>query len=68
MPKKKLFNGRNYVGAYVDDETYRVLRIHSKTRNKSIADIIRAALSAMTKALNYPITQDKDNAIDGGRK
>ncbi len=64
MPKKKLFNGKHYVGAFVDDETYRVLQLHSKNRQMSIADILRMVMSKYTKLLNYPITQDKDSAIE----
>ena len=64
MPKKKLFNGKHYVGAFVDDETYRVLQLHSKNRKWSIADMIRAVMSGFAKSLNYPIEQDKNNTIE----
>lgn len=61
MPKKKLFNGSNYIGAPVSDETYDALRKNASAKGVSIADIIRAVLNAWAKS-KYAQVSEKDDS------
>jgi len=64
MPKKKLFNGSNYVGFAADDKTYHALWQNAVYRNVSIADIIRAVMGAWAKSKHAEIPKDKQFTID----
>jgi len=64
MPKKKLFNGSNYVGAPVSDEIFVSLWKNSIKNKVSIADIIRAVLGAWAKSPHAQLTEDENIAIE----
>lgn len=64
MPKKKLFNGSNYVGAPVSDEIYNVLWNNAVLHNKSVADVIRSVLAAFAKSPHSAIPQDKLSVVE----
>ena len=64
MPKKKLFNGSNYVGFAADDKTYHALWQNAVYRNVSIADIIRAVMGTWAKSKHAEIPKDKQFTID----
>ena len=75
MPKKKLFNGSNYVGFPVSDATYRALWMNSIYRNVSIAEIVRSivdkwAISTFSAIPedNLSIVESKVNKIMAQRK
>jgi len=64
MPKKKLFNGSNYVGFAADDKTYHALWQNAVYRNVSIADICRAVMGAWAQSKHAEIPEDKVFAIN----
>jgi hypothetical protein len=64
VPKKKLFNGSNYVGAPVCDETYRALWMVAVHKGVSIADIVRSVLNAWSKSPHAAIPQDKISVVE----
>lgn len=64
MPKKKLFNGSNYVGAPVSDDVYNALWNNAVLHNKSVADVIRSVLTAFAKSPRAAIPQDKLSIVE----
>ncbi len=64
MPKKKLFNGSNYVGAPVSDEVYNALWNNAVLRNVSVADVIRSVLTAFANSPHAAIPQDKISVVE----